>query len=254
MNAAAFAYLRAGFSVIPVAPGTKRPLVCWKQFQARRATADVVRGWYREHPGAGVAIVCGAVSGILVVDGDPRNGDGLADLAPLLPPTPTVETGGGGRHYYLRLPAGFNAPKIPALLPGVDLQAEASYVVAPPSIHPSGAPYRWAEGLGLGDVALPPLPAIVRDLIALHRRREDRPSRVASRNATAAALTPDVALSRLAGVRRAGAGWSALCPAHHDHEQSLSLAVGADGRLLAYCHAGCRFVNILAALTAGVPA
>ncbi len=46
-------------------------------------------------------------------------------------------------------------------------------------------------------------------------------------------------LSRLASVRKCGDGYEARCPAHDDQHASLSLALGADGRLLLHCHAGC---------------
>jgi len=36
-----------------------------------------------------------------------------------------------------------------------------------------------------------------------------------------------------------GKGWSARCPAHDDHNPSLSIAAGDDGRVLLRCHAGC---------------
>jgi hypothetical protein len=51
-------------------------------------------------------------------------------------------------------------------------------------------------------------------------------------------------LSRLKKVRKQGSGWIACCPAHDDHRQSLSVAVGDDGRILSYCHAGCAFEAI----------
>jgi hypothetical protein len=34
-------------------------------------------------------------------------------------------------------------------------------------------------------------------------------------------------------------GWSARCPAHDDQRNSLSLAIGHDGRVLVHCFAGC---------------
>lgn len=55
-------------------------------------------------------------------------------------------------------------------------------------------------------------------------------------------------LGRLHGVKRTSKGWSAQCPAHEDRRASLSVAEGADGRVLVYCHAGCDLERILEAL------
>lgn len=52
-------------------------------------------------------------------------------------------------------------------------------------------------------------------------------------------------------VTRAAGGWTAQCPAHDDRNPSLSIAAGADGRLLLHCHAGCGIRDILDAL--GLP-
>ncbi len=50
----------------------------------------------------------------------------------------------------------------------------------------------------------------------------------------------DAVLGRLQGVRKHGnSAWSACCPAHEDHNASLSVSIGQDGRILFYCHAGC---------------
>lgn len=46
-------------------------------------------------------------------------------------------------------------------------------------------------------------------------------------------------LERLEGVRRNGNGWKTLCPAHGDHEPSLSVSVGRDGKALVNCFKGC---------------
>lgn len=45
-----------------------------------------------------------------------------------------------------------------------------------------------------------------------------------------------------------GRSGTACCPAHDDRNPSLSLADGAEGRLLLTCHAGCSFSDIIAAL------
>jgi len=55
-------------------------------------------------------------------------------------------------------------------------------------------------------------------------------------------------LDRLDGVSRQGSGWQARCPAHDDTRASLSLREAEDGRILAHCHAGCTFEQILQAL------
>jgi P4 family phage/plasmid primase-like protien len=93
-----------------------------------------------------IGVATGSASGVVVIDIDPRNG-GDRELARLvkqlgpLPPTLTCDTGGGGQHYYFKLPAGGLKKKVMA--PGVDLLAEGCYAVAPPSRHVSGRNYLW---------------------------------------------------------------------------------------------------------------
>ena len=38
---------------------------------------------------------------------------------------------------------------------------------------------------------------------------------------------------------KSGNGWSATCPAHDDHQASLSISAADDGKILVRCHAGC---------------
>ena len=58
-------------------------------------------------------------------------------------------------------------------------------------------------------------------------------------------------LSHFENVTQRGKGWMVRCPAHADDTASLSLDVGDGGRLLAYCHAGCKFTDVIEA--AGLP-
>lgn len=55
-------------------------------------------------------------------------------------------------------------------------------------------------------------------------------------------------IARALGGRRSGAGWVCRCPAHDDGRPSLSLGIGADGRLLLHCFAGCYFRDVISAL------
>jgi Bifunctional DNA primase/polymerase, N-terminal/Primase C terminal 1 (PriCT-1) len=67
----------------------------------------------------------------------------------------TVEccSGGGGRHLYFAHPGGLVRNKV-ALAAGVDLRGDGGYVVAPPSVHASGARYVWRKDRGPGDAIL----------------------------------------------------------------------------------------------------
>ncbi len=49
-------------------------------------------------------------------------------------------------------------------------------------------------------------------------------------------------------LRRAGLAYAALCPAHDDHNASLSVAEGHDGRILLHCWAGCETADVVRAL------
>jgi hypothetical protein len=55
-------------------------------------------------------------------------------------------------------------------------------------------------------------------------------------------------LDRLKGVRRSGNQWSAKCPAHDDHHNSLSVRLGDNGKPVLHCHAGCEYERVVAAL------
>lgn len=54
--------------------------------------------------------------------------------------------------------------------------------------------------------------------------------------------------SRLKGVKKNGAQWLALCPAHEDKNQSLSIKEGTDGRVLIKCFAGCTTKTVVETL------
>ncbi len=61
-------------------------------------------------------------------------------------------------------------------------------------------------------------------------------------------MTVQDILHRLQGVKGGAGQWSARCPAHDDRQNSLSIAVGDDRRVLLRCHAGCSVEAITGAL------
>lgn len=136
----ALGYIALYWSIIPVDSKTKKPLVkSWKEYQLRLPTEDEIKSWYTQFPDAGVAIVTGKKSNLVVFDIDPRHG-GTDELFKQYN-TVSVKTGGGGKHFYFKYKEGINNKA--NLLPGIDVRGEGGYVIAPPSMHSSGLRYEW---------------------------------------------------------------------------------------------------------------
>ncbi len=136
---AAIEYAKDGYSVIPISWNgkMKKPLVRWEEWQNRRADETQIRAWWKSFPQAGVGIVTGEISNLVVMDVDPKHG-GTDEGFP--PTDRVVATGGGGQHHYYEYVIGARNRTGDN---GVDVRAEGGYVVAPPSKHESGGTYEW---------------------------------------------------------------------------------------------------------------
>lgn len=170
---AALAYAACGWPVLPLEPRGKRPLGTLVPHGCKAATtaAATIREWWARHPDANVGVATGAAGGFdaLDVDGD----EGAASLAALerahgrLPTTPEALTGGGGRHLLFAHAEGLrNAVRF---APGLDVRTDGGYIVAPPSVHPSGRAYAWDVTLDPADVPPAPWPAWLATRIAAPR-------------------------------------------------------------------------------------
>jgi hypothetical protein len=136
-HTAAIAYAEMGTFVFP-ARRDKRPYTP-QGFKDASISLSVISAWWARWPDANVAIDLER-SGLLVVDVD--GPEGIEPLAALeLPATRTVTTGRpeGGQHHYYEQPD--EAIKTTILGPKLDLRGAGAYVIAPPSIHASGARY-----------------------------------------------------------------------------------------------------------------
>lgn len=135
----ALKYLKMGFSVIPVKPHDKVAAVSWGEYQKRLPTEQEVKQWFNGGDN-NIAIVCGKVSGNLVVfDFDDINTVPfvMGSIGEVAKKTMVVRTGKGYHVYYkTKEPQNFKLNNIK-----VDVKGEGGYVLAPPSIHPSGVRY-----------------------------------------------------------------------------------------------------------------
>lgn len=140
---AALKLLDAGMSIIPVQG--KRPLVPWQEYQTRRATEDEVRGWYEAHPDAGVGIVTGAISKLVVLDVDGQVADPPTWLSTHgITPTMAVKTPRGGLHlYYTHAGEWVSNAVRSRIVDGcsLDVRGDGGFVVAPPSPGYEKLPY-----------------------------------------------------------------------------------------------------------------
>jgi hypothetical protein len=154
--------------------------VRWKPFQQRLPTREEGIAWFaQQFPDAGLAVVLGPVSNLLVIDVD--GPDAHAELVSRLgsePVAPKVLSGSRKPyryHLFFRHPALVTRARITPWHPKLEFRGNKGIVVLPPSLHQSGLRYRWAPGQSLDDVALPEVPAAV--LEALSERAAQDASR-----------------------------------------------------------------------------
>jgi len=130
----AFAYLVAGYSLIPVGKD-KRPLLhAWKKYQTIRPTEEELLAWWTKWPEANVGIITGSISGITVLDIDSYKSTNTVPFQ-TFPETFTVETGNKGLQLYYQYQPGLSisANAYPQF-PNLDIRSDGGYVVAPPSV------------------------------------------------------------------------------------------------------------------------
>jgi putative DNA primase/helicase len=153
----------AGLSIIPIrADGSKAAATAWKAYQSRLPTDTEITDWF-QHPGYGLVVFAGAISGGLeIVDFDAVNlfapwADLVEELCSgLRQRLPVGQTPTDGRHVYYRCATIAGNQKLaqhPDALgrPETDIETrgEGGYVLAPGSplaCHPLGKPYVLLDG------------------------------------------------------------------------------------------------------------
>jgi hypothetical protein len=135
-----------GLAIFPCRPHDKRPAT---KHGVKDATTnpDAIEKWWRQVPTCNIGVATGAVSGIMVLDVDDM--DAEAELKKLeedhgaLPAIVEAITA-RGRHLFFKWPHRDIRNSAGKVARGVDVRASGGYIIAPPSLHPSGKRYCWS--------------------------------------------------------------------------------------------------------------
>lgn len=237
----ALAWHNNGIATIPILARSKSPaLDSWAEYQERLPAERELRAWF-SNPAYNLAVITGW-RGLCVVDWDDLDAYG-AWLRSL--PKTTLDI--AARTYRVYTARGVHLyfyaakPAHCAHLKGCDVKAQGGYVLAAPSIHPSGTTYTaWgqiADIVTIEDIAdllpgyaeavkpPPPMVAVDDDPFTAAMRRDLHPNSI---EAIKARLTVADVLGRPA----TGRIWHTICPLHGDTNPSF--VVYPDGHFHCY--------------------
>lgn len=217
-------YLHRGWSVIPVGKD-KRPLIEWKEYQSRFPTEEEIKTWFSKPNVMGVAIITGSLSKLVVLDIEKD-----ADLTGIEnSPTITSKTGGGGEHRYFRYPLmGVIHNSAKQIHEKMDIRGEGGYVVAPPSLHPSGNLYEWFDLCSPDEIELEEIPKWLYEKIISSAQKKSIEEitggvKQGSRNESATSLIGKL-LSYLPQDEWENLGWQYLMGWNEKNKPPLTLA------------------------------
>jgi hypothetical protein len=128
-------YLELGWNVIPIEAAGKRPRIPWEEYQVKRVTPELVEEWWNRWPYANIGLICGKISGVIVLDIDRPDLITFGEREIITPKSKTSR----GFHLFFRYQEGIGGFRGQ----GFDLQSTGKYVILPPSEHSSGASYEW---------------------------------------------------------------------------------------------------------------
>lgn len=142
-------YLEQGLCIIPCGMTDKTPLIKWRDYQNRRPDEAEVDSWFRSWADFNLAVVTGAISGIVILDADTPEAVEWCKANHMT--SPIAVKSRRGMHYYFRHPGGGMRFKNAQAYRGVnslDVRADGGYALLPPSISKSAEKgdyhYRWA--------------------------------------------------------------------------------------------------------------
>lgn len=170
----AYLYIERGYSVVPIAPGTKRPgewsadrgwrgLNHWERFNTRLPTEIELEIWYT-WPDAGIGLLTGKQSGVIGLDLDGKlDAPYTKVVQALFPWTPVKKKGAKGYTAFYRYngekSCSFNACRERVL----DVLSDGRQTVMPGTQHPDGLTYVYLTEDRLEDYDQDDLPVLPDD-------------------------------------------------------------------------------------------
>lgn len=170
----AYAYLERGYSVIPIAPGTKRPgswsegegwkgMYDWERFSVRLPTELETEHFYR-WPGAGIGLLTGKLSKIVALDRD-YDCPGTDALERLIPWSPVKKKGAKGYTAFFQYngerSCSYNINGMRVL----DVLSDGRQTLMPGTLHPDGHTYVYLTEDCLEDFDPEHLPKLPDDFL-----------------------------------------------------------------------------------------
>jgi len=138
----------------------KSPVIAWKRFQKEKINEEQVKYWWSKYAKAGIGIITGKVSNLVVIDFDSDESIRFG-IENNLFDTVVVRTK-RGFHAYFKYPENI---KIPTVLnfSGIklDIKSDGGYVLAPPTMYSLDEKYNFEKGKEPWNIAIAPLPEII---------------------------------------------------------------------------------------------
>jgi len=234
-------FLRAGFSAIPLLPNSKTPSIRWKDYQKTLMGEVFIDQFFKND--SGLALVCGQISDLTVIDIDsPEKFNGFFPLNSLMRECGSIVKTPHGFHLYFRYHNGlksesFNSPF------GFEIKSNQTLITAPPT-RINNFQYSFLKLEKLTPIPEPLLEKILslrekamKQDYQKHKKDVDL-KEVLKRLHSITGHTPQ---ERAPGI------WRTKCPAHADEVPSLDVEM-VEGEIQFRCWAGCDRKEIFEAL------
>lgn len=179
-DSVAYMLYEQGYSVIPIAPGTKRPgaftttkenpvkhwrgMYQWERYADRMPTELETQEW-DTWPDAGIGLVCGKLSRIVALD---RDYDCPASdaLEAIIPYSPVAKKGAKGYTKFYRYSGQESKSWDVGGVRVLDMLSDGRQTVMPPSRHPDGFTYVYITEDTLEQMSADDLPELPQDFYA----------------------------------------------------------------------------------------